>query len=256
MDEVKQINNDLEKPQNQPKNRSKLLGILLIIALLCIIGLAVALWWCLWRERPSGTVTPGVDTPSGVAGPCYKGESNDLPAGYTWYENAELGYKFAYPSAWGAVTLATTPMGGTAGHYAYGTFAANENALFGGNATDYVVNPRDGMPTDNPGYLQAGNRFYNVQIWSLNDPGTGTVEPQHRLYLIEEGSPTLKDGCNAKALVTQHPAGEIPGYAWDTAAFNLQPTNPYYGVNVILKNPTAESRADLDKIIRSFQLLP
>jgi hypothetical protein len=145
-------------------------------------------------------------------------------------------------------------MGGTAGHYAQGSFASNPNVTFGGNATDYIVNARGGAPLDNPGYLEATNKFYAVQIWKLHErPGVDTLMDD--LHLIEEPS-TLKDGCNVKALVTQYPNTEFIGYAYDQVRINLQPTNIYYGVNFVLKNPAADSRADLDKVIRSFQLLP
>jgi hypothetical protein len=257
MDDTKQINKDLEKPASkQSKSHSRLLGGLLAVAVLCIIGLAIALWWCLWHKAPSGPMAGEGNTGTAVApaGPCYDGANNDLPAGYTWYENAELGYKFAYPSTWGAVTLATTHMGGTSGHYAFGAFASNTNFIFGGNATDYVVSARDGIPTDNPGYLQANNKFYAVQIWKLHE-GPGVDTPMEDLHPIEEPT-VLKNGCNVKAAVTQYPEFEIIGYAYDQARINLQSNNLYYGVNLVLKNPTAASRADLDKVIRSFQLIP
>jgi len=219
-----------------------------------IIGLSVALWWCLYHKAPA-TNTPAAENAAAAAGgPCFDDENNDLPAGYTWYENEDLGYKFAYPSAWGAVTLATTPMGGTAGHYAQISFASHTAVTLGGNATDYIVNARGGIPTDNPGYLQANNKFYGVQIWKLHE-GPGVDTPMYDLHLIEEPT-VLKNGCNIKAAVTQYPETEFLGYAYDVARINLQPTNLYYGVNVVVKNPNAAARADLDKIIRSFQLIP
>ena len=252
MDDTKQINNELEKPDSQqPKHRTRLLAGLLAASLVIMVGLGAALAWAVWGKSPAPT-SPLAKS-SDATGPCFDGENNDLPAGYTWYENADLGYKFAYPSSWGAVSLATTPVGGTSGHYAFGTFASNPNVIFGGNATDYVVNARDGMPTDNPGYLQANNKFYDVQLWKLHEGATDT--PMEDLHPITEPT-ALKNGCNTKAAVTQYPKYELIGYAYDAARFNLQPTNLYYGVNVILKNPDAASRAELDKIIRSFQLIP
>lgn len=229
----------------------KLLPMLLGLSVIIIVGLAVALWWC-WFKPAAPAATPPAGTVA-ASGPCFEGAANDLPADYSWYENAELGYKFAYPSAWGAVTVTTDPMGGIAGHYVSGHFASNENVFFGGNSTDYVVMGRGGMYTDLPGFLEASGVFYTVKIWKYND-GT-TTEPQYGLYPIE--SPTVsKSACNTHAALTQFPYDEMNGYSADVAHINLQPTNTYYGVNFVLKNPTAESRADLDKVIRSFQLIP
>jgi len=255
MDDGKQINDNLEKLDSRhPKNRTKLLAVLLVFSLLIMTGLGAALAWAVWGKAPVPVLQAIDDGGVVAAGPCYTGANNDLPDGYTWYENASLGYKFAYPSAWGSVTFADTPMGGTAGHYAQGSFASNPNVTFGGNATDYIVNARGGALLDNPGYLEATNKFYAVQIWKLHEgPGADTLMDD--LYVIEEPS-VLKDGCNTKALVTQYPETEFFGYAYDLVRINLQPTNAYYGVNFALKSPAAASRADLDKIIRSFQLIP
>jgi len=255
MDEDKKINNELEKPDSQKsKNHNKLLAALLGFSLLIMIGLGAALAWAVWGKAPAATTPSGGSSSAAPAGPCFADANNDLPDGYQWYENASLGYKFAYPSAWGAVTFVDTPMGGTAGHYAQGSFASNPNVTFGGNATDYIVNARGGAVLDNPGYLEATSKFYAVQIWKLHEsPGVDTLMDD--LYLIEEPS-VVKDGCNVKALVTQYPETEFVGYAYDLVRINLQPTNAYYGVNFALKSPVAASRAELDKVIRSFQLIP
>lgn len=250
--DVNQINKELEKPDSQqPKKRTRLLAVLLALSLIIMIGLGGALAWALWGKSPA-PASPAAEAET-ATGPCYDGAANDLPTGYVWYENASLGYKFAYPSGWGAVTFTDTPMGGVAGHFAQGSFASNPNVTFGGNGTDYVVNPRGGMPLDNPGYLQATNTFYQVQIWKLNEGGTYT--PEYHLYPITEPT-TLKDGCNVKAAVTQYPNTEFIGYAYDQARINLQSSNLYYGVNVVLKNPDVASRVDFDAVIASFQLIP
>lgn len=253
MDKHNQINTPVPSPK---KDKTKLLAILLTLATLCVVGLVVALWWCVWRGpsgTPSSSTTPAGTGGVAATGPCYNNGTNELPPAYTWYENADLGYKFAYPAAWGAVNLTVDHMGGLEGHYVQGTFASNPDISFGGNGTDYIVQGRDGMFTDNPGFLEANSRFYSVQIWRYNDGST--TEPQEDLYPITE--PTVaKDGCNTKAAVTQNPFDDFFGYSADVARINLQPTNLYYGVNFVLKNPTSGSRADLDTIIRSFQLIP
>jgi hypothetical protein len=254
MDTINDINQNPGKEEKISKNHNKLLGALLGVAVLGVIGLSVALWWCLYhRETPTSSSSSPATT-AAVAGPCKDGAANTLPAGYMWYENAALGYKFAYPTAWGAVTMTIDAMGGVGGHYAHASFASKPNASFGGNATDYVVNARDGTLLDNPGYLEATSKFYAVQIWKLHTAGS---PDEQKLALYPLPDPTvLKDGCNAKATVTQYPFDEFFGNSHDIARFNLQPTNAYYGVNMVLTNPSAADRADLDKIITSFQLIP
>jgi hypothetical protein len=241
---------DTVKEDQPAKNHSKLFAVLFGLAGFTAIGLGIALWWCLWGHS-TPLATPS--SPTAATGPCTNGTPNDLPAGYSWYENADLGYKFAYPTAWGAATVTIDHDGATAGHYVRGSFATNHDVTFGGNATDYIVSARDGIPTDNPGFLEATSKFYAVQIWKLHDGATD--EPKYALYPLAD--PTVaKDACNTKAVITQYPTTEFYGYAYDTARINLQPSNLYYGVNVVLKNPTAAARADLDKLVASFQLIP
>lgn len=227
-----------------------------IILLVIIAGLAGLLWWC-WFTMDHKAPGAPAEAPAATAstGPCKDGTAeNILPTGYVFYENTTLGFKFAYPTAWGAVTITTTPMGGSAGEYLRGTFSANADVWFGGNATNYVVNARGGMPTDNPGYLVATNKYYSVQLMKFSS-GSGPVEDRHDLYPITEAS-MLKETCNIKSLVTSYPFTEFDGYAYDLARMNLQPDNTYYGVNFVLKNPNAASKADFDKIVTSFQLIP
>lgn len=246
----------MDTQEIKPKIKPGLaLRIALIITLIIAIGLAVGLAAALLMRGPSSTAPASTSASTAAIGPCYSGAQNNLPSGYSWYENATLGYKFAYPTSWGAPTLTTTPMGGVSGSYAYLTFPSKTGVVFGGNGTDYIVNARGGMPTDNPGFLEAGGAFYGVQIWQLHDASTGVNTPEHALYLIEEAS-TPTNACNTKALVTQYPMTDFFGYSYDLVRINLQPTNLYYGVNLVFQNPSSDDRADLQKIVASFQLIP
>ncbi len=243
----------LEPQLNQkkpPRRSAAWLVIPFVIIIAALIGLLIWCWF--YKDHPAASPGGTATTPA-ATGPCAGGAANIAPVGFTFYENAELGFKFAYPSAWGTVAISATPMGGIDGHYLQGSFSANTNVTFGGNATDYVVNARGGIPTDNPGYLVATNKFYGVQIWKIHE--AGRTEDRTSLYPITEPS-TLKNGCNAKALVTQYPHTEFYGYSYDVARFNLQPSNAYYGVNFVVKNPDAAARTDLDKLIGTFQLIP
>lgn len=227
---------------------------LIIILIIIIAGLLALLAWCWWSHKDSpADPSPTPSTPSKTAGPCSGGTENTLPADFTFYENAELGYKFAYPSAWGSVSVTTTPIASESGDYVMGRFSANEQAWFGGNATDYAVRGRDGIPTDLPGYLKASGRYYTVELWRFN---TGaTLEDRNDLHPIEPPHEE-KAGCNTTALITQWDASELSSVGpADVARFNLPGTSHYYGVNFVLDHPTDTSREQFNKLIKSFQLL-
>ena len=223
--------------------------IIVLPFVIIIIGLLALLGWCWLR----GGKDHLADTMPAVAGgPCTGGAENILPEGFAFYENTALGYRFAYPSSWGSVSVATTPIASETGNYVMGRFSANENVWFGGNAIDYTVNGRDGIPTDLPGYLKAADTFYSVELWKFN--AGGTIEPRNDLHLLEPPYEE-KAGCNATALKRQIAASELSSVGpASLALFNLKSGNPYYGVNFVLNHPTAEAEAQFDKLIRSFQL--
>lgn len=214
-----------------------------------IIGLLALLGWCWWR----GGKDHLVDTlPAVVAGPCIGGVENALPEGFVFYENATLGYRFAYPSSWGSVSVTTTPIATETGNYVMGRFSANENVWFGGNAVDYTVNGRDSIPTDLPGYLKAADAFYSVELWKFNTGGI--IEAHNDLRLLAPPYEE-KSGCNATALMRQIETSEISSVGpASLALFNLKPGNPYYGVNFILNHPTLGLTEQFDKLVHSFQL--
>lgn len=238
----------MEETPKYPRSNTKIIIGILVTVILILIGVLV---WCWWGHRDIPVPTsPGVAAESG---PCADGASNPTPAGFTVYENTTLGYKFAYPTTWGTVSVTTTPIGSESGDYVMGRFSANEDVWFGGNSTDYIVNARDGIPTDLPGYLKASDRFYTVELWRFSDGST--ITSRHDLHPIEEPYEE-KAACNTTALVTNLPASELSDIGpADVARFNLKSTSRYYGVNIVMKHPTDASREDLNKIIRSFQLL-
>lgn len=230
------------------KNSSALLIFVYTLMGLVLLAVAALITWAIVIEPNLSSSTSSTT----ISADCSDGSINTLPSGYTWYENSSLGYKFAYPSSWGIVTMATTPTGGTSGHYAQGSFTNKSTVSFGGNATDYVVNARGGTPLDNPGFLQAGDGFYTVQIWQLHDSATGIDTPQYALSKIEDSSTTTAT-CNTSALTTQYAYSDYYSFSYDLARVNLQPPNIYYGVNFLLENPTTADRSDLENILASFQ---
>ena len=226
------------------------------VLLLIIIALAAVLFWC-WRRDSGGghSTTPPAETGGTAAdGPCAEGADNAAPDGYTFYENTALGYRFAYPTAWGTVAVTTTPISGTeTGEYVMGRFSANDKVWFGGNATDYVVRGRDGLPTDLPGYLKASDKFYQVELWRYND-GT-TIEDRRDLHLIEPPHEE-KAACNTEALITHMEASELSATGpADIAHFTLQPSSRYYGMNFVLDKPDEAAREQLNKLVESFELI-
>ena len=241
---------DTQQPRSQ-----KPLVISLVLAVIIALGLLLTLIWC-WGWWHAPTPTPGAtpDTETRAAtGPCKDGAANALPAGFSWYENSELGYKFAFPTEWGSVAVTTTPIASETGDYVMGRFSANSQVWFGGNATDYTVSGRDGIPTDLPGYLKAAGNYYTVELWRFSDGAT--TEPRSALRLIEPPT-SEKEGCNTTALMTSVPASEISSVGpADVARFTLPGTSHYYGVNFVLDKPTDALRSQFDKLIASFQLL-
>lgn len=243
-----------DKPAPLPERKSKKLSFVLIGIILILV---IILVWCWLKHAPEKT--PGSDgkpststVTTGAGGPCTGGADNVAPAGFTFYDNPGLGYRFAYPTSWGSVTVATTPIASETGNYVMGKFSANDKVWFGGNATDYAVRGRDGIPTDLPGYLKASGRFYTVEIWRFNDGAT--TEDRNDLHLISMPYEE-KTSCNTTALVTQWEASELSSVGpADVARFNLKPTSPYYGVNFVLDKPDAAARDQFGKLIGTFQL--
>lgn len=251
---------DSEQPgyTNKSAKTNKTSLIVTIILLIVVAALVVVFLWYTLLPQDDDTPLPSVAPPASNenVGAC-NGEENTAPDGFTFYENEDLGFTFAYPQEWGDVSIATDPHAGLSGHYLMGNFSENDDVWFGGNATDYVVGGRGGMPTDNPGYLVANNQFYQVEIWKVDDTG-GSAPPEdhHELHPITEPS-ELKEGCNTKALATRDiEAHLLDSDYYDIARFNLQPDNLYYGVNVILRNPDEASRAQLEQLISTFELIP
>jgi hypothetical protein len=246
-----------ESPSSAPRAPRNKKALITIVSLsVIIIGLIIAFIWC-WFYWPhgdkGGTAETSPPTETAATGPCAEGAENVAPAGFVFYENASLGYRFAYPSAWGAVNVTTTPIASETGNYVQGSFASNENVVFGGNAVDYTVSAREGIPTDLPGYLEAAGQFYQVELWKFSD-GTTTEERDD----LRKFDPPYeqKAGCNAEALVTHQEASDVLGTpAVDIARFNLQPDNAHYGVNFALSSPDDALRAQLDQLIATFELL-
>lgn len=232
--------------------------IIIAILVLIILALGGVLMWSLFLKPKDVVIESSPAEDASVAtvaesGPCADGAENVAPDGYVFYENADLGYKFAYPSEWGDVSVTTTPIASELGNYVQGTFSAKEGVGFGGNAVDYTVRGREGIVTDLPGYLEAAGQFYTVELWKFTD-GT-TTEERHELHKID--APYVqKAGCNAVALITNREASELLGTpAYKVYRFNLQPTNEYYGVNIYASEPDAATEVQLDTLAGTFELI-
>lgn len=242
-----------DKPTTLPLNKkNKIFTTMLIII---IIILAILLGWC-WQNHasktPDSAKTPDTTSKTDKEGPCSGARENVAPSGFTFYENPSLGYRFAYPAAWGSVTVTTTPIASETGSYVMGRFSANDKVWFGGNATDYTVRGRDGVPTDLPGYLKVSGKFYTVEIWKFNDGST--IEDRNDLHLIDMPYEE-KAGCNTNALITHWSESELSSVGpADVARFNLKPTSPYYGVNFVVDKPDDTAKDQLNKLIATFQL--
>lgn len=233
----------------EPKPKTGYKKATIALSILCIILVGVLIW-C-WWYHPGGS-GPVTTTPPKPSGPCTDGADNTLPDGFTFYENPTLGYRFAYPNSWGSVTVTTTPIASETGNYVMGKFSANDKVWFGGNALDYVVRGRDGIPTDLPGYLKAGGKYYTVELWKYSDGAT--TEDRNDLHPINPPYEE-KAGCNTTALVTHFGVSEVSSVGpAKIAHFNLKSTSPYYGVNFVLDKPTGADTEQFNKLIKSFEL--
>lgn len=238
-----------EKPVlREPGQKPTVYIVIIAILLLALIGGAAAAWW-MWPKGAPATQT--AEKPAGTTTETCGCVNNTAPEGFTFYENTVLGFKFAYPSDWGSVTVATTAVGGT-GNYIMGNFSANANVSFGGNATDFIVPGRGGTPTDNPGFIKAGGKFYSPEIWKYTD--FVTTEDRDDLHIITETTKEVPT-CGATGIITQYPHTEFFGYAYDLARVNLKPTNQYFGLNFVVKNPDAAARTQLENLVKTFEQL-
>lgn len=175
-------------------------------------------------------------------------KTNIAPSDYSFYEDKERGFKFAYPEAWGKVDIETN-WTAERGEYLIGTFSNNKEASFGGRGEDYRTLGRGGTPTD-----QAAFKVINSKAFWLNPQVSDSNEDQGYVRPVNEGYRISKT-YNSQALITQNKYEDFIGYAYDSASFNLADNKNIYAITIVLKNPNSNDRVELDNIVKTFELI-
>lgn len=93
-------------------------------------------------------------------------EEFELPANWVWYENKDLGFKFAYPEEWGEVEL--DELDGTNGRLVSFVFAATEDVEMKSWTTDFEAPIGGASVLYGAGYRKEGNLFYSNWISDKN----------------------------------------------------------------------------------------
>jgi len=96
---------------NKNQNGFSVVEVVLVILLVGIVGVT---GWIVWRakQKSDNSLTANnltqstnkVSTTTNTSKPAKPGFI--LPAGWVWYENKDLGFKFAYPEVWGQLKTA------------------------------------------------------------------------------------------------------------------------------------------------------
>ncbi|MBI2588893.1 hypothetical protein HYW35_01640 [Candidatus Saccharibacteria bacterium] len=130
------------------------------VVLIVVAGLIAGTGWYVGHRNKSATKTENTS----------KSNTNtQIPAGWTSYENKELGFKFAYPKEWGSVSVNKIP-----GYslYSYGRSSKVDgtlsvNLIFSGNdkveaylhSVNFVPAPRGGAAFDIVSFCKIGSGY-------------------------------------------------------------------------------------------------
>ena len=135
---------------------SALEAILILIAVALIGGVG----WFVYKQKNAKPTKSSSSEPASQASNKSAGESSGTPscaapADYTVYTNTDIGYCFAYPTAWGTVTLhdgVINPDYEPDGAF-WGSFSANADASFAHVKTDWAYSgPGRGGPLNATGF--------------------------------------------------------------------------------------------------------
>lgn len=239
--------------QIEPQLKSKAKNKLLLIPIILLVSIAPAIAIYIWQNNKVKDLQSSQNSADQSANPQKESESstapNKPPAGYKFYEDKQRGFKFAYPEAWGEVVISPDTAGGS-GEYLYGTFSSNRNIHFGGRGENYRTAGRGGMPTDQAAFKKINSKAFWISPTTSNDSN----EDQGYVKPVEDGYSFSKT-FNSEALLTKTAYSEFTGFAYDSVSFNLGEDKNVYAISLIIKNPNADTRAQVESITKSFELL-
>lgn len=220
------------------KKNSSGFGAIETVLILFIVAIVGFIGWYVYKQKNSKTPK---DTSTETAQQSTKKKSSaaeskgtascTAPAGYTVYTNTEIGYCFAYPTAWGSVTLHSgviDPRYEPAGAY-WGSFSANANASFGHVRTDWTYSgPGRGGPINATGFT-----VYEMFIPDPSTPSVIRINDANKV-LIATNSILDIEGVIIKA---QRRFTETPNYAGMSFQLNVPATGSF--------NPETDSPSNL-----------
>lgn len=82
----------------------------IVIALVIVLAAGLGGWY-VWHKNKQPAKQSGNSTQQNTNN---SQKSSDIPEGWVWYENSEMGFKFAYPKTW--TVGAPTPVAAANGH--------------------------------------------------------------------------------------------------------------------------------------------
>ena len=77
-----------------------------ILIAIVIVGLISGAGWYMWQSKNKSdinTITANTTRTATTNNSTQKPAEATLPADYIWYENKDIGFKFAYPKSWGTI---------------------------------------------------------------------------------------------------------------------------------------------------------
>lgn len=185
-------------------------------------------------------------------------EESDIPDGFVRYTNSEIGFRIAYPEAWGEVETERTDgiaidsdnNSTPAGHLLEGSFTQNDAVTFGSATYDFH------MGTDAPllvgnGYENFGGSYYEASLVLRRENGSESI----RYGAISDQNPEPVSSDNGLIydyvpLVGADTDPEPSGY---NAVFNTE-ENRYNGVAFRLTSRDESARATFEQALETFEL--
>lgn len=149
-----------------------------ILIILVVVGLIGGAGWHVWQsknksDKSTASTTPTTTTATDKS--TEKPAEATLPADYIWYENKDIGFKFAYPKSWGTIqrTGDDTPdliTNGLNGHALRTAFQnGDKNTFPRGNELNGDTAVRNGEGLYRGGYIEKDGKYYSVDKYTAKE---------------------------------------------------------------------------------------